>query len=83
MLRHEIEDEARNLVVLFVHCEMARVQQVDFSVGQIALERLAARRRERRIICTPRDQRGRLVIAQPRLPFWIGGYIGAIIIEKV
>jgi hypothetical protein len=33
MLGHELENQICNLVGLFVECEMARVQQVDFGVG--------------------------------------------------
>ncbi len=41
MFGQERKNETRNLVVLFVHGEMAGVEQVDFAIRHIALERLS------------------------------------------
>jgi hypothetical protein len=53
MFGQERENETRNVVVFLVQGEMAGVEQMDFGVRQIALERLRTRSDERGIVPPP------------------------------
>jgi len=61
---------------------MAGIEQVDFGIRQIALERLRTRRDGRGIVSPPDDQNGRLVLAQPRLPRLIRRDIGPVVVQQ-
>ncbi len=62
---------------------MAGVEQMDFSVRQIAAERLSPCRDERGIVPSPDHQGRGFVLAQPRLPCGIGSDIRAVLVEQV
>jgi hypothetical protein len=63
MFGQERKNETRDLVVLLVQGEMASVEQVDFGIRKIALERLRTGGDERGIVPTPDYQNRRLVLA--------------------
>ena len=68
MFGQERKNETRDFVVLLVQGEMAGVEQMDFGIRKIALERLRTGSDERRIVSPPDYQNRRLVLAQPCLP---------------
>ena len=72
MFGQERENETRDLVVLLVQGEVAGVEQVDFGIRKIALERLRAVSDERGIVPPPDYQSRRLMFKQPCLPRRIG-----------
>jgi hypothetical protein len=81
MLGHELEDQVRNLVRLFVQCEVPSVEQVDFRSRKIPREGFRTRRDEGWVVLAP-DHEGRgLMVAQPVLPFRIRRDVGAVIVE--
>ena len=68
MLGKERKNKTRDLVVLLVQGEMASVEQVDFGIRQIALERLRTGSDERGIVPPPDHQNRGLVLTQSCLP---------------
>lgn len=79
---HEIQDQVRDLISLFVEREMAGVQQVNLRVGKVSLECRGTRRDERRIVGTPHDEGRRLALAKPCLPLGVGRDVGPIVVEQ-
>src|ERR1700722_5574749 len=82
MLGQERENKTRDFVVLLVQGEMAGIEQVDFGIRQIVLERLSPGGDERGIITTPDHQSWWLAFTQPRLPRRIGRDIGPVVVKQ-
>ncbi len=83
MFGQERKNKTRDLVVLLVQGEMAGVEQMDFGIRQIALERLRAGSDERGIVPPPDHQNRGLVLAQPRLPRRIGRDVCPVVVQQI
>ena len=55
--------------------EVTAGYEMDFSIGNVALEGLGSSRDERRIVLTPYGQQRRLIVAQVLLELWVEGYV--------
>ncbi len=75
---HEAGDELSNLIGLRIEREMTGVENVDFGLRDVAAIRFRLRRIERRVVFAPEDEKPRLPLAQPCLPFRIGVDVGSI-----
>ena len=83
MFGQERKNETRDFVVLLVQGEMAGVEQVDFAIRQIALERLRTGSDERGIVPPPDHQSRWLVLAQPRLPRRIRSDVCPVVVQQI
>ena len=72
-----------DLIVLLVEREMAGLEQMYFSIRQIALVRLCPRGDKRGIVPSPDHQGRRLVLPQPCLPCRIGRDIRPVVVEQI
>ena len=82
MFGQERKNKTRDVVVLLVQGKMAGVEQVDFGVRQIALERLRAGGDERGIVPSPDHQSRGLVLTQPSLPRRVRGDVCPIVVQQ-
>ena len=78
----ELQNQACNLVVLFIQREMTGVEQMDLGIRKIALESLSPGSNERGIVPSPDYQSRRPVLAQPRLPRWIRGDVRLVVVKQ-
>ena len=83
MFGQERENKTRDVVVLLVQGEMAGVEQVNFAIRQIALERLRTGSDERGIVPPPDHQNRRLVLAQPRLPRRVRSDVCPVVVQQI
>jgi hypothetical protein len=58
MLGHELENQVRDLVGLFVQGKMPGVEQVDFRIWKITFIRFRTRRDERGVVLAPDHEGG-------------------------
>lgn len=76
---YELRDEGGNRIILFIHCEVPRVEQTDLGIRQIAPE--GGGSHARRIVATPHEECWRLMLRQPRLPHRIRHDIRPVVIQ--
>ena len=69
--RQEIADCRSNLVTVRLEGEVPGVEEAHVGVWDVALERLGARRQEKRVVLAPSCQKRRLVLAKIGLEFGI------------
>src|SRR5215470_19863760 len=69
--RQEIADCRSDLVTVCLEGEVAGVEEAHVSVWNVTLERLGARRQEKRVVLAPSCQKRRLVLAKIGLEFGI------------
>src|SRR5260370_39495237 len=62
---------------------MTGVENVNLSARYVFAVAFRLARIEREVIFTPDHQQARLLLAHPRLPFWIGVHIGSIVVEQI
>src|SRR5438552_1927942 len=62
---------------------MARIENVDFGLGHVAAIGLRFRKLERQVVFAPEDEKSRLLLAHPSLPFGISIHIRAVVVKKV
>src|SRR6266702_4219281 len=83
MLGHERAYERGHLIRLLVERKMAGVDQVDFSVGNLAFVSLRFRSLKRLIVSSPHHERRRLRLPEPGLPCGITCDVGPVVEEEV
>ena len=64
MAGQELADRRADLVGVGFEREVAGIEEADLRLGQVALERLGARRDEERIVLAPDRQQRRLMLAE-------------------
>jgi hypothetical protein len=81
--RQKIADCRSDLVTVRLEGEMAGVKEAHVSVWNVTLERLGARRQEKRVVLAPSCQKRRLVLAKVGLEFGIQRDIALVVAEEV
>src|SRR6266567_205041 len=81
--RQEIADCHSDLVTVRLEGEMAGVEEADVSVWNVTLERLGARRQEKRVVLAPSCQKRRLMLAKIGLEFGIERDVALVVPEQV
>src|SRR5215471_19957964 len=81
--RQEIADCRSDLVTVRLEGEVAGVEEAHVSVWNVTLERLGARRQEKRVVLAPSCQKRRLVLAKIGLEFGIEGDVALVVAEQV
>src|SRR6185369_2459869 len=74
--------EHRDLVAVVLQGEMARIEHVQLSVLQVALERTATFLGEDRVICAPYEERRRLILTKILVPAGILVNVGSIVVKE-
>jgi hypothetical protein len=62
---------------------MTCIEDMDFGLWHVAAIGLRFRKLERQIVFAPEDEKPRLFLAHPRLPFRVGVHIRALVVEEV
>jgi hypothetical protein len=62
---------------------MTRIEDMDFGFRHVAAIGLRFRKLERQIVFAPENEKSRLLLAHPGLPFRVGVHIRAVIVEEV
>src|SRR5262245_28827613 len=83
MAAEKFADQAGNLGAMRFEGKVSRIQEVDFSIPQVAAVRRGAFRGEDDIVLTPDNQCGRLLRAEPRLKRRIQRQVSPIVVEQV
>src|SRR6266567_6439619 len=81
--RQEIADCHSDLVTVRLEGEVAGVEVAHVSVWNVTLERLGARRQEKRVVLAPSCQKRRLVLAKIGLEFGIQRDVALVVAEEV
>src|SRR5262245_34774823 len=81
--RQEIADCRSDLITMRLEGEVAGVEEAHVSVWNVTLERLGARRQEKRVVLAPSCQKRRLVLAKIGLEFGIQRDVALVVAEKV
>ena len=79
----EINHQFGNLRVMAFKCEMAAGYEMDFGIGQVALEGFGTFRDERRVVLSPDSQQWGMVGTEVFLKLMVEGNIGAIVENEV
>ena len=80
---HELTDERRNFISLRIQREVAGVEHVNFGIRDILAVAFRLSEIEREIMLAPEDQKLRLRLLHPRLPFRISVYVRAVVVEEI
>src|ERR1700748_1769948 len=62
---------------------MPRVKHMDLRTRDVFAISFRLSRIERKIMLTPEHQKPWLCLLHPRLPFWVGHNVGAIIVKEI
>src|SRR4029077_21202100 len=81
--RQEIADCRSDLVTVRLEGEVAGVEEAHVSVWNVTLERLGARRQEKRVVLAPSCEKRRLVLAKIGLEFGIQRDVALVVAEEV
>src|SRR5262245_34489364 len=81
--RQEIADCRSDLVTMCLEGKVAGVEEAHVSGWNVSLERLGARRQEKRVVLAPSCQKRRLVFAKIGLEFWIQSDVALVVAEQV
>lgn len=82
-LLHEGLGEGNDFVGLQIHGEVPGVEDVDFGAGIILLVGFSAGDCEGGVVAAPYDKEGRLMVAEPLLPFGVGFDVVLVVVEEV
>lgn len=74
----EIEHQSGDFWSVAFQSKVARVQQMDFGVRKVSLERQRARGHEDLVVLAPNRQQGWLMLAKDPLPFGVKRRVGAM-----
>ena len=74
--------EHRDLVAVVLQGEMARIEHVQLSVLQVALERTATFLGKDGVVCAPYEERRRLILTKILVPAGILLNVGSIVVEQ-
>ena len=80
---HERHDQLRYLDRIFLHCEVAGIQQVELGIRHVPQVCASARRNKDRIVLAPHDKRRWLRFSQELLPARVRIQIRLIVLEKL
>src|SRR5262249_43180039 len=79
----EVADHCRDLLRMSLEREVTGVEEMDYGIGNIALERLSAARQEKRIILPPHRQEARLVRPEVVLECRVQRDVALVVAEQV
>ena len=79
----EINHQFGNLRVMAFKCEMSAGYEMDFGIGQVALEGFGTFRDERRVVLSPDSQQRWLVGTEVFLKLRVEGNVRAIVENEV
>src|SRR6516164_368448 len=83
MAGQELADRRADFAGVGFEREVAGIEEVDFSVGQVTLEGFGARRNEERIVLTPDRQQRRSMLAEVGLERRVGRDIRGVVQQQV
>ena len=64
-------------------CEVSAGYEMDFGIGQVALEGVGSGRDERRVVLSPDSQQWGLISTEVLLKLWVEGNVRAIVENEV
>src|SRR5450432_16291 len=80
---HELTYQRCNIICFGIKSEVSGVENMNLSVRHIQPVPLRLAEIKRQIVLAPDHQQARLLLAHPRLPFWIGLHICSIVIKQI
>jgi hypothetical protein len=76
-------NQFHDLLSVFFECKVTCVEQMKLKILQVAFVRLSPSGWKNRILRSPHDQRGWLMLAEVRLPLRVQGRVGSVAIEQL